>query len=530
MGFFGGSSRRSAVTTERAAARPVRRSLVIATVLALGLGMAPAAGAAATPRGASYLPVTTQAAPLAAPATELVGGQRTAIAWGGTSIGVAVAVSRALYTSSPGVLLVSPAAVPKAKKLSGIPAVPILVMPGTKAEKSAVRAELKRLGADWILPMGTAAGKAAKQVGADAGVQVVSNAPAVSTPKVTSTALLVSASKAKKVAAGLAVARLMGKRLGAQVIALHGKDPRADSAAIKKLAKGKAGTVIGVGAKLGPLSRFQSRVAVAQTGVQLPGGGQVMFPGRTLVALYGYPGSTSLGALGQQSLQKSITRVKKLAAKYRKQVSGPVVPAFEIISTIAAAEAGSDGMYSRRASIATLKPWVQAATKAGMYVVLDLQPGRANLLTQAKEYEELLKLPNVGLALDPEWKLHGNQKPLQQIGWVGAKEINSVITWLDGLVAANHLPQKVLVLHQFTLGMLHHSHRIQMNRDGVGVLIHMDGQGSPAAKESTWSAVVKAAPKGAVFGWKNFYVMDTKTLTPKQTMKHKPQPVMISYQ
>ena len=40
-----------------------------------------------------------------------------------------------------------------------------------------------------------------------------------------------------------------------------------------------------------------------------------------------------------------------------------------------------------------------------MYVVLDLQPGRTDFLTQAKRYEPLLALPHVGLALDPEWRL-----------------------------------------------------------------------------------------------------------------------------
>ena len=40
-----------------------------------------------------------------------------------------------------------------------------------------------------------------------------------------------------------------------------------------------------------------------------------------------------------------------------------------------------------------------------MYVVLDLQPGRSNFLDQAKLYEPLLRLPHVGLALDPEWRL-----------------------------------------------------------------------------------------------------------------------------
>ena len=82
-----------------------------------------------------------------------------------------------------------------------------------------------------------------------------------------------------------------------------------------------------------------------------------------------------------------------------------MVPAFELIATVATANPGIGGDYSYEAPISLLRPWVDAAGKAGMYVVLDLQPGRANFLDQAKLYESLLRQPHVGLALDPEWRI-----------------------------------------------------------------------------------------------------------------------------
>src|SRR5262249_28519151 len=142
--------------------------------------------------------------------------------------------------------------------------------------------------------------------------------------------------------------------------------------------------VIGVGAQFGSAALLASRVAVAETGVQLPGGGQVLFPMRTIVALYGTPGNRVLGALGQQGLAASISRAKAAAAPYSALGKVPAIPAFEIIATIALGSAGPSRDYSYERSVATLLPWVRAATKAGMYVTLDLQPGRANLLTQAK--------------------------------------------------------------------------------------------------------------------------------------------------
>ncbi len=255
-----------------------------------------------------------------------------------------------------------------------------------------------------------------------------------------------------------------------------------------------------------------------------------MFPGRRLVALYGNPYDANLGALGQQDLPAAIHRAKQVARQYDPLSSVPVVPAFEIIATVATASAGPDGDYSAESSVADLRPWVTGAGKAGMYVILDLQAGRADLLDQAKRYTDLLALPYVGLAIDPEWALRADQYPLQQIGSVDAAQVNRVIDWLGALTARHHLPQKVLVLHQFRLAMLQHESAIHTGNPHVAVLIHMDGQGPPGSKDDTWRSVVAAAPDGVSFGWKNFYVMDPRTLTPEETMAHRPQPLMISYQ
>jgi hypothetical protein len=165
-----------------------------------------------------------------------------------------------------------------------------------------------------------------------------------------------------------------------------------------------------------------------------------------------------------------------------------------------------------------------------MYVILDLQPGRASLLAQAKVYQSLLRLPNVGLALDPEWKLQPRQLPLQQIGSVSITEVNGVVNWLAQLTAQDRLPQKLLVLHEFKLGEIGDEQRLATNHDDLAIVMDMDGQGTPAMKQQTWNAVTSSAPPGVPFGWKNFLVKDQPMLSPSQTMKSAPQPVMISYQ
>jgi hypothetical protein len=266
------------------------------------------------------------------------------------------------------------------------------------------------------------------------------------------------------------------------------------------------------------------------TGRQLPGGGQVLFPGRLLVALYGHPGTPGLGVLGQQDLSASVARAKQVAAAYQPLSRVPVIPAFEIIATVAEASPGPDGNYSYESPVSSLQPWVSQAAAAGMYVILDLQPGRASLLAQAQLYESLLRLPDVGLAIDAEWKLQPGQKPLRQIGHVDIGEVNSVIGWPATLTARYHLPQKLLVLHQFQLSMIAGEPDLDTSHDDLAIVVHMDGQGTPAAKQETWNAVTGAAPRGVYFGWKNFLVKDHPMLTPQQTMVNVPAPVMISYQ
>ena len=210
-------------------------------------------------------------------------------------------------------------------------------------------------------------------------------------------------------------------------------------------------------------------------------GSDTLIPGHRLVALYGHPDDPGLGVLGQQDLPATITRAQQVAAQYAPLSDVPVLPAFEIIATIADQEPGDDGDYSAETDPDILQPWMNRAAAAGLYVILDLQPGRADFLTQARRYAGLLTRPNVGLALDPEWRLGPTQKHLQQIGGVDADEVNQVLDWLADLTAAHGLPQKVVVLHQFQLSMLRNEARLGFTaHPELAVLVQMDGQGTPA--------------------------------------------------
>jgi hypothetical protein len=249
-----------------------------------------------------------------------------------------------------------------------------------------------------------------------------------------------------------------------------------------------------------------------------------------LVALYGTPGSGALGVLGEQPLEESIARAEAAAAAYDPLVEVPVVPTFEIIATVASASAGDDGDYSAESAVEDLRPWVEAAGEAGVYVILDLQPGRTDFVTQAERYRSLLELPHVGLALDPEWRLGPNEVHLTQIGSVGIDEVNRVVTWLADLTREKSLPQKLLVLHQFRLDMIPGRERLAA-RDELAIMVHVDGQGAQGAKQATWRTLREGAPEHLYWGWKNFYDEDIPVLTPRETiLQVDPRPELVTYQ
>jgi hypothetical protein len=307
-------------------------------------------------------------------------------------------------------------------------------------------------------------------------------------------------------------------------------DPRASSPTIQALAAAKPTSVIGLGPVYGDAATLAWTSATAATGVELPGGGQLVLAGRRYVAMYGTPTYAALGVLGEQDLPSSVARVQGMAAVYQTMTSDRVVPAFELIVTVASAGAGPDGNYSNELPVETFTPWVEAAEAAGLYVVLDLQPGRTDFLTQAKAYEPLLLHPNVGLALDPEWRLAPDQVHLRQIGSVGIDEVNAVATYLADLTRTHALPQKLFVLHQFKGSMVAGRERLDMSHPELAPMIHVDGQGSQPAKAGTWGALHDGAPAGVAWGWKNFIDEDVPMLTPAQTYAITPQPQLVTYQ
>jgi hypothetical protein len=434
-----------------------------------------------------------------------------------------IRASRALFATAPGAV-VTPAGNDRAIEAAADAAtkahVPLLLT-STKQEHTVAR-ELDRLGATWYQ--------------AEGDVRIDTDAQRRSAPEDGDPAKATRSSRPATVvvADGTADAAPVAtaKAAGARVVTMPDgvTDPAAAPDVVTALHDHRDAPTLFVGSAFGGLGDPTWTVRAAESGFQLPHGGQRPFDGHRYVAMYGAPGAPALGVLGEQDPAASVARAQQLAASYDDVSDEPVTPAFEVIATVAAGDAGADGDYSTELPVSTLEPYVDAAHDAGMPVIIDLQPGRSDFLSQAKRYESLLKQPGVWLALDPEWRLTADQVPLQQIGSVNASEVNQVSDWLAQLVRSEGLPPKALVLHQFRLSMIQDRSSLESHPE-LDLLIHADGQGSQPDKQATWKALHADAPAGTHWGWKNFYDEDQPMLTPAQTMQDvAPTPSLVTYQ
>ena len=85
----------------------------------------------------------------------------------------------------------------------------------------------------------------------------------------------------------------------------------------------------------------------------------------------------------------------------------------ELIAVVAAAHPGEDGRYNLRQPDSVIRRYLKAARKAKALLILDIQPGRSDFFTETKRLRKWLKEPDVGLALDPEWRMAPGEVPGQ---------------------------------------------------------------------------------------------------------------------
>ena len=207
-----------------------------------------------------------------------------------------------------------------------------------------------------------------------------------------------------------------------------------------------------------------------------------ILPFKRVVAYYGNLYSTKMGVLGEYSEEEMIRRLKIEIDRWEKaDPSTPVQPALDYIAVTAQGSAGADGKYRLRMPDSEIEKVILMAKKINAIVILEVQPGLANLQQEIEILEPYLKMPYIHLAIDPEFCMKNNRKPGEYIGTVDASEINEASAYLAKLVRENNLPPKILIVHRFTQNMVTNARQIK-TRPEVQIVIDMDGWGGPAKK------------------------------------------------
>ena len=258
-----------------------------------------------------------------------------------------------------------------------------------------------------------------------------------------------------------------------------------------------------------------------------------ILPCSRIVAYYGHPKSTRMGALGEFPKDEMLRRFKAQVAVWEKaDPSTPVVPALHMVSVVAQSEPGPTGKYRTITSDSVVERVYGWARETGAIFIVDIQVGQDDIRNILPRFDWILKNPDVHLAVDPEFYMRGGAKPGAKVGTLDASDINYVTDHLAKLVREHNLPPKVLIIHRFTRPMVTNYKQIKL-RPEVQYVSHMDGWGAPWLKYDTFADYIVQEPIQFA-GWKNFYHNDTKKgdplVTPHQLVTLHPVPLYIQYQ
>jgi hypothetical protein len=253
-----------------------------------------------------------------------------------------------------------------------------------------------------------------------------------------------------------------------------------------------------------------------------------------VVAYYGAPQDPELGVLGETPPEEAARKLASRVDDYARP-GRPALPALELISTLAQSAPGDDGLHRLRQSDETIRRHLRAARAIKGLLVLDVQPGQADFVDEVRALEPYLTQPDVGLALDPEWSVPAGTQPGSVIGSTGAEVVNEVSAYLARLVRVRDLPQKLLIVHQFTEDMIADRDQLE-SRPEVALVVNMDGFGTAELKQGVYDRLALPPVRGPdtlggpYNGFKLFFREDTGLMSPRDVLALRPAPDVVVYE
>ena len=259
-----------------------------------------------------------------------------------------------------------------------------------------------------------------------------------------------------------------------------------------------------------------------------------LLPFNRILAYYGNFYSKQMGVLGEYPHNELLAKLASTTALWATaDPTTPVIPAVQYIAVVAQSAPGMSGFYRAQMPDSEIDKALVLAREARGILILDVQVGKSTLSAELPELEKYLSLPDVHLAIDPEFSMKFGNAPGTVIGTYDAADINYAAEYLATVVRDNKLPPKILVVHRFTYDMVTNYKKITPLPE-VQVVMDMDGWGSQEKKKGTYTHVI--APEPVQFtGLKLFYHADLKPpslgmLTPEEILALMPAPIYIQYQ
>lgn len=259
-----------------------------------------------------------------------------------------------------------------------------------------------------------------------------------------------------------------------------------------------------------------------------------LLPFNRIVAYYGNFYSKGMGVLGEYPANQVLAMLASTTALWTAaDPTTPVIPAIQYIAVVAQGTPGKEGKYILRMPDDQIDHALDLANQMHGILILDVQVGMSTLEHELPLLEKYLCMPQVDLAIDPEFSMKYGDPPGTVIGTFDASDINYAAQYLAGLVDTYHLPPKILIVHRFTQAMVTNYKKIAPLPE-VEIVMDMDGWGSQAKKKNTYKRVIASEPVQFT-GIKLFYKNDLKPpstgmLTTKQILSLTPTPIYIQYQ
>lgn len=264
-------------------------------------------------------------------------------------------------------------------------------------------------------------------------------------------------------------------------------------------------------------------------------------PNNRIVAFYGIPGAEVAGPAFETSPQMLTDLAKQAQAYLTLDPTHPVMPGIDLVVHVPD-QCSSDpaDLCSHWIDPSVIQEYIDFCQKNNLLLFLDLNFGRAPIqptVQQALPYLE--KYSFVHLAIDPEWAVGPTGYPGYDVGQMHAADINWIIDQMAAIPMKDHLPRKVLIIHEFRPLVLPDKSAIVVNPD-VSIVLHVDSVGNyngavndKIEQYTEWVQQDKLAQNQPVpyGGFKLFYWLEGPfhLMTPDEVMQLSPPPLVITY-